>query len=494
MSGTSPSASMRPIRELVRETGIYGVATVLNRLAGFFLLPLYTRVLTQDDLGALWVLGALATFGITLLGMGMNSAVFRFYVHADEDRRASVVATATTCLAIPAALLCALVWLGREPTARLLTDSVTYVPHVGVALAGIFLEVLLIVPLAVLRADKRAARYAVVSVGRFLTTLALGAWFVLGLDMGALGVLWSTTAASAVAVLALTPDLLRRWGRVDGPLAGGLVRFGMPLILSTLAGTVVSSSDLWLLKHFRDLEEVGRYGTASRVARILQVAVSSPFVLAWPAMMWSVAKTPGAHRMYARVLTYAVTAMLLAASGMSIFRHEILGLFAPDTFDGLPTLLPWLAFGFVPSVATLVLNTGASLESRTGLIAATAVGAMVANVGLNLVFLPTHGMYAAAITTFVAYTVMATLAAIFCARIHPIAWEWGRILRATVLVGGLTLVALRVTDHVHGLGGVVIHGVAFLGVGASLLLPGFLGPQERGLLRRILGGRAPDRR
>jgi len=480
---------MRPIRELVRETGIYGVATVLNRLAGFFLLPLYTRVLTPDDLGALWVLGALATFGVTLLGMGMNSAVFRFYIGADDARKASVVATATTCLAIPAAALLGLLWIGRADAARLLTDSIAYVPHLGVAMIGIFLEVILIVPLAVLRAEKQAARYAVVSVGRFLITLVLGAWFVLGLDLGALGVLGSTSAASLLATITLIPVLARRWGALELDLGRGLIRFGVPLILSTLAATVIASSDLWLLKHFRTLEEVGRYGTASRVARILQIAVSSPFVLAWPAMMWSVAKHPDAHRTYARVLTYAVTAMLLAASGMSIFRHEILGLFAPDTFEELPALLPWLAFGFVPSVATLVFNTGASLESRTGFIAWGTMAAMVVNVGLNVVLLPTYGMYAAAVTTFVAYVVMATLAAAFCARVHPIAWEWGRMVRATVLVGGLTLVSLGLTDDVDGLTGGLVHAAAFGVVAASLLVPGFLTASERAKVRRILSRR-----
>jgi O-antigen/teichoic acid export membrane protein len=397
-----------------------------------------------------------------------------------------VVTSALACLTIPSAIVLSLAWLVREPLARLLTDSAGYVPHLGVVLVGILFEVLLIVPLALLRAEKKATRFAVVSVFRFATTLAVSAWLVLGLDLGALGVLLGTATSSLVALVVLVPTLARRWGRLDPGLATGLVRFGLPMVVSALAASLVSTSDLWLLKHYRDLEEVGHYGTANRVSRILQTLVTAPFMLAWPAMMWSVAGKPDAGTTYSRVLTYAVTVVLLAAAAMSLLRTEILAIFAPASFTGLSAILPWLAFGHVPSVAALILHTGAALESRTGLIALSTLGALAVNVGANIVWLPAYGMYAAAVSTLAAYLTMAVLAAIFCRRVHPIPWEWGRVTRATLLVVGGTVIGLQLSSSLGSPASLLVR-LAVLGmIVGSLFGPWFLTRRERDRIRGLL--------
>jgi O-antigen/teichoic acid export membrane protein len=171
---------------------------------------------------------------------------------------------------------------------------------------------------------------------------------------------------------------------------------------------------------------------------------------------------------------------------MSLLRTEILAIFAPASFAGLSAILPWLAFGHVPSVAALILHTGASLESRTGLIALSTLGALVVNVGANIVWLPTYGMYAAAITTLAAYLTMAVLAAIFCRRVHPIPWEWGRVARVTLLVVGGTLIGLQLSSSLGSPASLLVR-LAGLGViVASLLGPWFLTRRERDRIRGLL--------
>ena len=74
---------------------VYFLGNVLGRIAGFIMLPVYTRLLTTSDYGVLEIL-ALSTDVLGMLaGLGIQQAVIRYYYQytSDEDRGA-VVSTA----------------------------------------------------------------------------------------------------------------------------------------------------------------------------------------------------------------------------------------------------------------------------------------------------------------------------------------------------------------------------------------------------------------
>src|SRR2546421_1903481 len=83
------------IIELLRHSAIYGLGSIVARIIGVLLLPLYTRYLSPRDYGLIETLVALSAVLTALLAQGMKSAFFRFYFDsADEARRLVVVRTA----------------------------------------------------------------------------------------------------------------------------------------------------------------------------------------------------------------------------------------------------------------------------------------------------------------------------------------------------------------------------------------------------------------
>src|ERR687884_2262868 len=83
------------LRELVRHSAIYGLGSIVARILGVLLLPLYTRYLTPGDYGLIETLVALSAVLTALVAQGMKSAFFRFYFDSPEEgRRLLVVRTA----------------------------------------------------------------------------------------------------------------------------------------------------------------------------------------------------------------------------------------------------------------------------------------------------------------------------------------------------------------------------------------------------------------
>src|SRR3982751_5274925 len=94
------------IKELLRHSAVYGLGSIVARIVGVLLLPLYTRYLSPTDYGLIETLVALSAVLTALVAQGMKSAFFRFYFDsAERERRLLVVRTAFWYVMVAATLV-----------------------------------------------------------------------------------------------------------------------------------------------------------------------------------------------------------------------------------------------------------------------------------------------------------------------------------------------------------------------------------------------------
>jgi O-antigen/teichoic acid export membrane protein len=76
---------MTAIKRLAGQTAIYGIPSVLGRILGYLLVPLYTRVFLPGEYGTVNVFYSYASLLMVILTYGMETAFFRFNEH-EQDR------------------------------------------------------------------------------------------------------------------------------------------------------------------------------------------------------------------------------------------------------------------------------------------------------------------------------------------------------------------------------------------------------------------------
>ena len=89
---------MTAIKRLAVQTAIYGIPSVLGRILGYLLVPLYTYVFQPGDYGTVNVFYAYTSFLMVVLTYGMETTFFRFNEH--EHDRDKVFSTAMLSLII----------------------------------------------------------------------------------------------------------------------------------------------------------------------------------------------------------------------------------------------------------------------------------------------------------------------------------------------------------------------------------------------------------
>src|SRR3954451_17929984 len=82
---------LQRLKELLRHSAIYGVGSIIARVLGVLLLPLYTRYLSPSDYGQIETLVALSAVLTALVAQGMKSAFFRFYFDSAKPERGHLV-------------------------------------------------------------------------------------------------------------------------------------------------------------------------------------------------------------------------------------------------------------------------------------------------------------------------------------------------------------------------------------------------------------------
>ena len=65
---------MSRLKQLGKDSVIYGIDGVLAKGVSFFLLPVYTRIFTPADYGTIEMLTVMSSFLAAILVMGMDSA------------------------------------------------------------------------------------------------------------------------------------------------------------------------------------------------------------------------------------------------------------------------------------------------------------------------------------------------------------------------------------------------------------------------------------
>ncbi|HEU4599781.1 MAG TPA: oligosaccharide flippase family protein [Solirubrobacterales bacterium] len=475
------------LRRLATTGAAYTAASILSKVIAVALLPLYTRYLSTDDYGAAEILFSAVVVASIVVRLGLIEAILRFY-HLDEEDSQGVVRSTFAGLFWLATLgALALLPFAGPISEALLDESAPGLARI--AIGGLWVLTMYEFLLTLFRLEERARAFFATTMLNVLASIGLTVVLVVGLDEGARGLLLGSYATGGAFVLAL---LVLRWRRLslrfDRDLLRRLFRFGLPTMPAEASLYLLNFVDRLIVARTLGLTEVGLYSLAVKFAQAVNVLVRG-FQLAWPPLAYSIRDDDEARRVYATVVTLFVAGCATVVTGMWLFSRWIVrALAAPKFFDSFE------AIGLISTAVTLyalymVLVVILGRTGRTGFNFPAAIGALVANVALNLALVPPLGIAGAGLALVLSYLVGLALMYAFTQRLFPVPYEWGRLLRVVLTVAVLVGIA-ELLVPTSGLDGFLLRAALLAAYPAALLATGFLTPEERRWLALLRHPRA----
>lgn len=424
------------MRDLVKSSGIYSLASMVTSLIALILAPFLTRSLTATDYGALTVLTTVIALTAGITQFGLNSSFFRTYscdYETKRDRR-DTVATTTVLLLFSSFFLLMPIWFFAQPLAQLLLNDGAFAGDVRLAALVIVLQNLAVPGLAWLRAESRAVPYSIYSIANFGINLIATIVLVGRLHMGIEGALIASGSGYGLVVLCTMPGILLRVGlRWRRDVSWSLLSFGLPQVTNFISVWVLQLSDRYLLGHLASLAQTAGYAVSYSLTSVLGVVVITPFFLAWPTVMYTFAKRKDAARVFQVVFRWYSLILLLMTFGASHLCVTVLYLFFPVSYHAQGAIIPIVIVSIMFYGIYNFLTTGISVRRLTWLAVLLTTLAALLNIGVNLWLIPLYGTIGAALATLIAYALLMVAAYGVNQFIYPLPLEVGRFTLALII-------------------------------------------------------------
>jgi O-antigen/teichoic acid export membrane protein len=391
----------KQLKQLSADTVLYGLGSVLQSFIGFLLFPIYTRLLTKEDLGSQDLVLTGVTIITYLLVLGLDSGAARHYYDKEEpEEKRAVLSTwlwFELMLSIP---ICVILIVLARPICAAIFNYGTLAPYFQLGVATLPFALTTRVSTLTLRLTFQAKKFSFMTVFGALVQALTAIVFVVILRLGITGVFLAMLTAN-VAQMLIGLGLTRQYlgWRFSRLLLRSMLAFGVPLVPASLSLWVLNYSNRYFLTQFAALSDIGLLSVGVRFSTLLTFIIAA-FSTAWPPFAYSLLKDQvGAKNAYSKILTYFLLITQLALVTLTIFAREALVILATPAYEASAVLIPWLGYSSIAWGVVGIVGIGCEIAKKSYHFSISTIIGAIVTTALNLWLISRWGIIGAVIAT-----------------------------------------------------------------------------------------------
>lgn len=438
-------------RYLAKNTAIFAIGNVASRLISFFLVPLYTNILTTAEFGVVDLVTTLCTVLAPILILNINEAVMRFALDKGADYK-KIMSTGLTIF-VGAIFLGILV----IPASSLFSEVAPYSVYIyfyTVTMAGSQLF------LCYLRGKENIALYSVGSVLQTTIIAMFNILFLAVLHKEITGYFLAYIISNVITILFAfiagnVREVIRDY-KFDIKLTKAMATYSVVLIPNTFMWWIMNSSDRVMVTSMIGVAANGIYAVSYKLPSLVST-LTGIFNQAWS---YSAIREDGAedeneynNMVFKRLISIV---MLLSIALLTIVK-PFLRLYVGIDYYSAWKYTPFLILGSAYlTLATFMATSYTVHKDSFGYLFSATFGAAL-NISLNFVLIPIVNVYGAAFATCISYI------AVFAFRlVHTKKYIKYNINNKEFIGGSVFLILSSVSLFLDNYFGVIIQSIILL--------------------------------
>lgn len=394
---------MNQYRYLFKNIGLLTLSSFATKLLSFFLVPLYTNVLTTTEYGTYDIFNTTVGVLLPILTLNIQESVIRFSMDENYDRKA-IVTISIKYLLISNGIILIGLWANNVlRLSAIVTEYAFYffLMFLAQSLSGIVT--------AYVRGIDRIKELSISSLFASIITIGLNIVFLVVIKLGLIGYFLANILGPLVqcVYLIVRTDILRNISLKNSfqDEQKAMVNYCKPMITNSIAWWVNNVSDRYVVIFLCGIAENGIYSVASKIPSILNV-FQTIFSQAWTLSAvrdFDPEDKNGffsnTYRAYNCVMVIVCSAIILLDKVLAKF------LYAKDFYVAWK-YVPWLTIAIVFGAMSGYIGGFFSAVKNSKIFAQSTVVGAISNIVLNLVMTPFMGALGAAIATAVCYFIV----------------------------------------------------------------------------------------
>lgn len=392
-------------KELIKNTGILAIGNMATKALTFFLLPLYTTLLTKEEYGVIEILTTYVALLIPIVNCQISQAVFRF---ATENRKSANVLTKIFTSSFYVSVLLFLLYT----VLFLILYNLISLPYKWYLLIGVFLNVAMQMVSYAARGIGDNIAY---SAGSFLfasSIIILNVIFLVVFKMGIYGMFlaYCIGPVIGIAYVILKIRLWRyiKWHEFCVETVKEQLCYAMPLVPNELSWWILNVSNKVIVNHFLGFAATGVFGVAAKFSAIFST-VFSIFNASWTEQVVLHFNDSDGKEfiqdIFDRGLRFFIAMNLMTIASMP-FVYPV---FVNASYIEGYSLVPLLLISCIGQVFVGLVSPIYLVNNETRKIAEATVCAGFINVLSNILLIRYIGIYSACIASILGYATVAII-------------------------------------------------------------------------------------
>lgn len=389
-------------KNLAKNTIIITIGKICTQLITFFLLPLYTGILSTEEYGTVDLLNTLVSLLLPIVTFQVEQAVFRelIEVRGKKDKESRIISSAV----ITVIFQCIVYLIIFALISPFINNHYKFFLATNVV-ANIFLSLLL----QIARGFGDNKKYAFASFISALSTIVFNILFLVVIKLGANGMLLGTMLGQIVATIYLFISLkLYKYLKVKDykkEVIKSLWKYSLPLIPNAISWWVFNASDRVIASAFLGVDQNGILAASLKFSAVF-ITFYNIFNMSWTESISIAIKDADVSDYFNRMFNIVLRLFTAMGIGMIACMPFVFPIMINEKFSAGYGLVPISIVGSLFNVIVGLISVIYVAEKNTKAIASTSIVSAVINIIVHLVLIKFIGLYAAVISTFVAFFVM----------------------------------------------------------------------------------------
>jgi len=389
-------------KDLAKNTAIVSIGKICTQLITFFLLPVYTAVLSNEEYGVVDLLNTLTSLLLPIVTLQIEQGIFRYLIDCRENNEKQIkLITTIIRFMIIQSIACIVIFLCVSP---FIHNEYKYFLMANL-LMGIFSSLLL----QICRGLGDNATYA---IGSFITgafTVVLNVIFIVAFRWGAYGMLGATAISNFIcAVYIFLKRKIYKYIKLkqfDKKILKEIIKYSVPLIPNMISWWIVSASDRTIISAVIGIAQNGIYSAANKFSGVF-TTLYSVFNLTWTESASININSEDRDEFFSKILDFVIRFFGCLCLGTIAVMPFVFNILINEKFAEAYYQIPILILGSVFNILVSFVGSIYVAKKLTKEIAKTSIISAVINIFVNIVLIKSIGLYAASISTVIAYALM----------------------------------------------------------------------------------------
>lgn len=385
---------------LLKNTAIVAIGQICTKFVSFFLLPLYTAVLSTQEYGIVDILNTYISLLLPIAFFQIDQGIFRFLIDArsDENEKKRLISTALITVALQSIIYIILfIFIGQY-----IKNDYKYFLATNV-LAAMFSNLML----QIARGLGDNSTYSLGSLVSGAGTIFLNVAFIVIFKWGAYGMLLASFIANCLCTLFIfLREKIYIYVRLQDYSLNEIKRiwkYSLPMVPNQLSWWVINASDRTIITYILGVGINGIYSAANKFSSIC-ITIFNVFNLTWTESASIYVNDKESEEYFSNIFNVTMKLFVSLCLGIIafmpfVFRFFITGISYADAYYQIPILLIATIF----NISVSMLGSVYVALKKTGEIAKTSFLAALINICVNLLLIRFIGLYAASISTLIAF-------------------------------------------------------------------------------------------